>query len=154
VIQVRRFTSNLLQIHHFPLLCLHYTTTLYRRPKLLNPETQVFWSALSLTAGKNHEEYYATINMATTPLCHPFGHWTLSLFCFLFWNSFYFDFCSLLQDLQLYLRNMVQQAEKGFQAWQNIIALHRFPSLGRSNRFIPFVSFHVENRKHTSITCK
>lgn len=146
--QARRFTSNVLQICDFPLLCLPYTTTLYGRWKLLNPEAQVFRSALSFTARKNLEEHYTAINTATTPLYPPFGHWILSLFCFLFCNSFYFDFCSLLQDLQLDLRSMVQQVKKGFQAWRNIIALHRLLSLGRSNRFFPFVNFPLTHQRY------
>lgn len=114
-IQVGRFTSKLLQTYEFPVLCLHHTTTLYRRPKLLNAETQVFYSALSCTACKDGEEHHDAVNMATTPLHVGTG----------LYFAFYFDFCNLLQDLQLHLRIMVWQVRKGFQAQQSIIALHR-----------------------------
>lgn len=85
---------------------------------MLNPEVQVFHSALSCTVCKNGEEHYSAVNMATTPLHVGTG----------LYFAFCFDFCSLLQDLQLHLRIMVWQVQKGFQAQQGIIALHRLLS--------------------------
>lgn len=73
----------MVQIHDFPLLCLQHTASLCRRPKLLNPETQVFHSAVSFTVRKSLEKHRSAVNMATTPLHPPL--WSLdSLFILLF----------------------------------------------------------------------
>lgn len=73
--------------------------------------------------------------MATTPLHMGTG------LCL----DYYFDFCSLLQDLQLHLRTMVWQVQKGFQAWQNIIALYRLLSREKNQIF-----FICQFSSHTS----
>lgn len=136
-----RFTRNTLQLYYFPLWCLHYATSLSTRTKLYNPETQAFCSALSFTACENLEEHRAAVNKAITALYSPFGQWTVS--------TLLFDFCSFLQDLQLDLRSMVRQVEKGFQVWQNIIALHSLLSWGISNRFFfPLVDFPLTHQHY------